>query len=54
MTAKEFFYLTAQMRQAQREYFRTRDQRDLRRCKALEREVDYEIGRVKHILESQG
>lgn len=47
MTAREFFYLVSNMRQAQREYFRTRDQQYLRACKRLEGEVDEEIARVK-------
>lgn len=52
MTAREFFYLVSNMRDAQRTYFKTRDQKDLRRCKATEGEVDAEINRVKKILES--
>lgn len=47
MTAREFFYLVSNMRQAQREYFRTREQKYLRVCKRLEGEVDEEISRVK-------
>lgn len=47
MTAREFFYLVAQMRAAQREYFAKRDQVTLRACKVLERQVDDEIHRVK-------
>jgi hypothetical protein len=50
MNAREFFYLTAQMREAQRDYFQSRAQSDLRRCKALEKEVDEEIYRVKEIM----
>lgn len=49
MTAREFFYLVAQMREAQREYIQERDQRSLRRARALEIEVDKEIARVKAI-----
>lgn len=49
MTAREFFYLVSQMREAQNEYFRERDQRTLRRARALEIEVDKEIARVKAI-----
>lgn len=51
MTAREFFYLTASMRDAQRRYFSKRDQVTLRACKRLESEVDAEIARVKDILE---
>jgi len=49
MTAREFFYRVSEMRQAQRTYFSTRDQRDLRLCKVLERDIDAEIERVKDI-----
>lgn len=47
MNAREFFYLVANMRRAQTEYFRERSQKKLRVCKVLEREVDDEIARVK-------
>lgn len=50
MTAREFFYLTSNMREAQREYFQYRDQQTLRRCKVLEKEVDEEIARVKEVI----
>lgn len=50
MNAREFFYLVAQMRRAQRDYFNTREQLDLRRARALENDVDREIDRVKQIL----
>lgn len=50
MNAKEFFYLVSNMRQAQNEYFRTRDPKVLRACKAIERDVDEEIARAKNIL----
>lgn len=50
MTAREFFYLVAQMRQAQNDYFKTRSQLDLRHARALERDVDFEIQRVKAIM----
>lgn len=53
MNAREFFYLVSQMRQAQREYFADRDQIALRKCKALEREVDDEIYRVKDAIARQ-
>jgi len=51
MTPREFFYLTSNMRAAQREYFKTRDPHVLRACKALEKEVDDEIQRVKDIMQ---
>lgn len=49
MNAREFFYLVSEMRRAQREYFKTRDQRKLRACRALENQVDDEIYRVKQL-----
>lgn len=50
MNAEQFFWLVASMRDAQREYFDTRDSHTLRRCIAIERDVDDEIYRVKNIL----
>lgn len=50
MNAREFFFLVSNMRRAQRDYFNTREQLDLRRARALEIEVDREIDRVKQIL----
>lgn len=50
MTPREFYYLVRNMRRAQRTYFRTRDQRDLRLARALEGDVDEEIARVDAIL----
>lgn len=50
MTAREFFYLVKQMRQAQREYFRTRSPEKLRAARALEGDVDREILRVADLL----
>lgn len=50
MNAREFFYLVAQMRTAQKDYFKTRIQQDLRRARYLEDSVDTEIRRVKEIV----
>lgn len=50
MTAREFFYLVAQMRSAQKEYFKTREQLTLRAARKLETEVDKEIDRVRRIV----
>lgn len=50
MNAREFFYLVAQMRAAQKEYFATREQLTLRAARKLEGEVDKEIARVRGIL----
>lgn len=53
MNAREFFYLVAQMRTAQKEYFQNRSQQNLKRSIVLEREVDYEIRRVKELILAQ-
>ena len=49
MTAKEFFILVVQMRNAQKLYFRNRDKSDLQASKKLEKQVDDEIRRVEHL-----
>ena len=50
MTARDFFDLVREMREAQRSYFLTRSRDLLDKSKALEREVDREISRVDTIL----
>lgn len=50
MTAKEFFYLVAEMRDTQRRYFETRDKATFKASRALENDVDREIRRVKKIV----
>lgn len=50
MNSREFFYLTAQMREAQKAYFKTRDPLVLRAARKLENEIDREIARVRTIL----
>lgn len=50
MNAREFFYLVAQMRSAQKEYFRGRDQLALRAARKYENLVDAEIERARRIL----
>lgn len=50
MTAKEFFYLVAEMREAQKAYFETRSKQVFRACRALENDVDREIRRVRAII----
>ena len=50
MNAREFFYLVAQMRSAQMEYFRGRDQIALRAARKYENMIDAEIERVRRIL----
>lgn len=53
MNAREFFYLVAQMREAQRNYFDTRSQLVLRAARKLENDVDREIRRVREIIANQ-
>lgn len=53
MTAREFFYLVAEMREAQKAYFETRDKKVFRACRALENDVDREIRRVRLIVNEQ-
>lgn len=50
MNAREFFYLVARMRTAQKEYFRARSQDNLRRARVLEIEVDNEIHAAKEAI----
>lgn len=51
MNSREFFYLVAEMRDAQSRYFKDRDHVVLRAARKLEGMVDAEIRRVKEILE---
>ncbi len=53
MNAKEFFYLVAEMREAQKAYFETRDRKVFGACRALENDVDREIKRVRAIINGQ-
>lgn len=50
MDARAFFYLVSNMRRAQQEYFKTKDQKLLRVARALEGDVDREIARVNSIV----
>ena len=50
MKPKEFFDKVSELREAQKEYFKTRSSAALNRSKALEREIDAEIARVNTIL----
>lgn len=50
MNAREFFYLVAQMRSAQKEYLRGRDQLALRAARKYENMIDAEIERVRQIV----
>lgn len=49
MNAKQFFDKVVELRQTQREYFRTRLPDVLRKSKAIEAEIDREIKRVQQI-----
>lgn len=50
MTPREFFFLVSNMREAQRNYFTTRDRKVFLAARKLENEVDAEIRRVKDII----
>lgn len=54
MDAREFFYAVADMRQAQRNYFKTRDRSYFIAARAAEDRIDKEIARTKEILKKQG
>lgn len=47
MNPEQFFNKVAEMREAQKAYFATRDPSTLRKSKALETEIDREIRRVR-------
>lgn len=49
MNPKQFFDKVVELRQTQREYFRTRMPEVLRKSKAIEAEIDREIKRVQQI-----
>lgn len=50
MNAREFFDKVAEMRNAQKKYFETRDKDVLSEAKRLEKEIDAEIRRVEIVL----
>lgn len=50
MKARDFFYLVAEMRSAQKAYFKTRSDNVFRAARKLENEVDREIERVRNIV----
>lgn len=52
MNSRDFFYLVAEMRAAQIEYFKSRDSRVFRAARRLENEVDREIDRVRTLINS--
>lgn len=49
MNAKQFFDLVAQMREAQKQYYKERTRVNLNTAKDLEKAVDNEINRVHFI-----
>ena len=53
MSNKEFFYLVAQMRDAQKAYFKTKDRHVFMAARKLENEVDHEIERVRNIVNGE-
>ena len=53
MNAQEFFFKVCEMRGAQKTYFKTRDQRDLRVARKLEGDIDREIDRVRGLMATQ-
>lgn len=50
MDAKEFFEKVVKMREAQKNYFKTRSSMALQLSKRLEKEIDEEIVRVNQII----
>ena len=54
MNDDQFFNKVAEMRKTQKEYFRTRDGRILRKSKALEAEIDREIARRQQATHAHG
>jgi hypothetical protein len=50
MTAREFIYKVAQMRQAQKDYFNQRSPQILRAAIRLEHEVDKELDTLKSMI----
>ena len=53
MNAREFFYLVANMREAQKAYFKNKEHRVFLAARALENEVDREIERVRAIINKE-
>lgn len=53
MNHRDFFYLVAQVREAQKAYLKTRDGNVFRACRKLENELDREIERVRQIVSGQ-
>lgn len=50
MNAREFFYTVAEMRSAQKAYFKTKDRQVFLAARKLENLIDAEIERVREII----
>lgn len=50
MTPKEFFEKVEKMREAQKNYFKTRSSMALQLSKRLEKEIDEEIARANKVI----
>ena len=50
MNAREFFYLVAEMRAAQKAYFKSRQDNVFRAARKFENQVDAEIRRVRELV----
>ena len=50
MNAREFFYTVAQMRSAQKAYFKTKDRQVFLAARKLENIIDDEIERVRNLV----
>ena len=53
MDARQFFNLVSEMRNKQKEYFKTHTQSALKESRALEKRVDDEIARVTQVLKEK-
>ena len=53
MNARAFYNLVKEMRENQRNYLQTKQNRFLSRAKQLERQVDAEITRVERVLSGE-
>lgn len=49
MNSKQFYDTVVRMREAQKQYFKTRRARDLQRSRQIEKVIDTEIERVQRI-----
>lgn len=54
MTPKQFYDTVVQMRQAQKNYYKTRQREALQQALNLEKIIDDEISRVSQVINSKG